>query len=162
MKSTVQRLSFELRQQTTRASDRRGRLTKRMSAWLAAERTTRPRVLVVDDDDRILATIARALGPDYRTTTCLSPVDALAKLRAEEFDLVVSDVSMPEMMGVELVRELRHASMRPLVPVVLVSGVAGSDLAEFAARCGANACVSKPFDVDELQLVVASLTERTR
>lgn len=160
MTATVRQLRDALMAQTAQAADRKTRLPARVRSWLEVARTEVPRVIVVDDDPLMRSVIARLLGGRCETTTCSDASAALELLRHEEFDLVVADVSMPGMLGVDLVRELRRSSMRPLVPVLLISGASGQDLAEFARRCGANAWLMKPFDVEEMRDIVANLTEQ--
>ena len=83
---------------------------------------------------------------------------ALELLREEAADLIVSDVKMPDMGGIELLREARE--MLPEVAVVMMTAFATVDTAREAFKLGADDFITKPFDVDELKLIVAKALER--
>jgi CheY-like chemotaxis protein len=113
------------------------------------------RILVVDDEDavrNVTVEILRRSG--YRPHGVPSALHALELLEDEPFDLVVSDVVMPEMTGLEFLYALRDR--RPDLPVVLMTG--GSkypEQTEKAAELGASGLIYKPFSHEELQAVVA-------
>ena len=108
-------------------------------------------VLYLDDEGSLVFLVSRYLRRlGYRVTGYTKPVEALAALTAcpGDFDLVVSDLSMPVMSGLEFVMALKKAGVS--VPVILMSGfVRAEDRAE-AARLGVNALLLKPSTVDEL------------
>ena len=114
------------------------------------------RILVVDDEPAVrnlTVEILRRSG--YEPHGVATARHALDLLERESFDLVVSDVVMPEMTGVELLYELRHR--RPDLPVILMTG--GSEEPERttkAVELGAASLLYKPFSHDELTRVVAS------
>ena len=118
------------------------------------------RILVVDDEPAVrhlAVEILRRSG--HRTHGVASARHALDALQGEPFDLVVSDVVMPEMTGVELLYELRK--QRHELPVVLMTG--GSQEPERTARAvrtGATRLLHKPFSHDELRDVVAAALQR--
>lgn len=107
-----------------------------------------PKVLIVDDD----ADVARAFGRiltqgGYRTTIANNGRLALKRVEEETFDVVISDVSMPEMGGVELLQEVfrRDADL----PVILITG--GVPLDRLALlECDACQCLTKPISPDDL------------
>lgn len=109
-------------------------------------------ILVVDDDRAIAAVLADLLieeGFDARYV--VSGLEALDRIAAEAPDLVISDVSMPEINGIEFIRRLRDRG--DTVPVVLMSGViTGIELPEVRF-------VSKPFDFQDLLGVVGQALE---
>lgn len=122
---------------------------------------TEPLVLVAEDDDEMRLTIGRALRRDpYRLVLTPDAVSLLARIDALEdegapYHLVVSDVRMPQMSGVVLVRALRARGVT--VPVVLVSAFASPELRLEAAAAGTTHLMSKPFDLDDLRTVVMTL-----
>lgn len=115
-----------------------------------ARRTSAPvalRILVVEDSETLAKLYARILREldGVEVEVVGSGEEALARVRAEAFDLLVVDVGMPRMSGVELVRRLRdEGSMRPLVHVVIVSGRHPDLLEEMARQCGASGWLAKP------------------
>src|SRR5262245_20262510 len=116
------------------------------------------RLLLVDDEEAVLLTLAANLELDgFVVTTAPCGEDALGLLQHHDFDLVLSDVRMPGMNGVELFRRIRK--MRPDCPVVLMTGFALEDLVRQAMREGVFAVLPKPFDMAD---VVGALTVAAR
>jgi two-component system response regulator PilR (NtrC family) len=90
----------------------------------------------------------------YAVTTVESAVNAKALLESgEEFDLIVSDVSMPGMSGLDLLREIRNIA--PETPVVIMTAYGTKQTAIEALNEGASYYVEKPFDLDEMKVLVA-------
>lgn len=109
----------------------------------------RPRVLVVDDDRLMVRAIARVLDRGtYDITTTSSPEEALTLIRENGFDVVVSDVLMPRMTGIELLRSIRTYDLD--VPVILATGRPSIETAVEAVSLGAFQYLMKPLDDDAL------------
>jgi DNA-binding NtrC family response regulator len=121
----------------------------------------KPRILVVDDETRMATVIAMALGrAGYECETCSDGAAALKALEARPADLVVTDWKMPQMDGIELLRQLR--ARQPALPVILVTAHGSVPSAVAAMRDGAFDYVTKPFDNDELRAIVARALDLTR
>jgi DNA-binding NtrC family response regulator len=106
-------------------------------------------LLVVDDDQptvEFLAATLRASG--YSVTWVTSGEDALERIRKQEFDTLVTDLAMPGTSGLELCR--RAIEIRPLLPIVVVTGHADLESAVAAMRAGAYDFVTKPVDMPVL------------
>src|SRR5688500_8904106 len=107
------------------------------------------RVLVVDDDADARELLRTALGQaGYSAESARDGFEALARLRADPADLVLSDVRMPGMSGLELIRALHEQGQHP--PVVLMTGADTHDLCTGAEAYGASACLPKPLRMEEL------------
>ena len=120
-----------------------------------------PRILIVDDEERMVGVVAAALArAGYECEGCPSGEAALAALEARGADAVVTDWKMPQMDGIELLRQL-HAR-RPGLPVILLTAYASVSSAVAAMREGAFDYVTKPFDNDELRTVVGRALELNR
>jgi DNA-binding NtrC family response regulator len=116
------------------------------------------RILVVDDERSLLLTLAGNLELDgFDVTTAENGEQALALFRSQPFDLVLSDVRMPGMNGVDLFRQIR--ALRPECPVVLMTAFAVEGLVRDAIAEGVFTVLPKPFDVDK---VVVALTRAIR
>jgi two-component system chemotaxis response regulator CheY len=105
------------------------------------------RFLVVDDFStmrRILRNLLKELG-FMNVQEAEDGVDALAKLRAEPFDFVVSDWNMPNMNGIELLQAIRADARLKHLPVLMVTAEAKRDNIIMAAKAGASGYVVKPF-----------------
>ena len=113
----------------------------------------RERILILDDEPGVVEYLGdelRVLG--YRTTGCGAPAEALARLHDEEFDLVVADVEMPEMRGLEFLTAA-HA-FRPEQLILLMTAFGSIDLAVEAVKAGACDFVTKPFTIEVLALAI--------
>jgi len=113
------------------------------------------RILVVDDDRRVLDILLRALGRFGHDITPARDAEAgLDTLRqGGRFDVIVSDVRMPGLSGLDLLREAR--TLAPGVPVILMSGIWMSDEREEAEALGARAILTKPVDLGVLESAIA-------
>ncbi|HME69421.1 MAG TPA: sigma-54 dependent transcriptional regulator [Myxococcota bacterium] len=109
------------------------------------------RVLVVDDDHAMgKMVVDRLLRRGYEAVGRNAGEEALALLLSEEFDVVVTDVRMPGMTGLDLCT--RIVSHRPDLPVVVITAFGSLDTAIAAIRAGAHDFVHKPFEIEELIL----------
>jgi two-component system, chemotaxis family, chemotaxis protein CheY len=103
--------------------------------------------LVVDDFStmrRIVRNLLKELG-FVNVQEAEDGVDALAKLRADKFDFVVSDWNMPNMTGIDLLKEIRADANLKHLPVLMVTAEAKKENIVLAAQSGANGYVVKPF-----------------
>ncbi|HEX7968883.1 MAG TPA: response regulator [Stellaceae bacterium] len=114
-------------------------------------------ILVVDDDETMRDLLRRMLERTGLTVVlAVNGRDALERLRDRPADLVVTDMVMPEMDGIELIRLL--ATERPRLPIVAISGVHDwANYLRMAIRLGAKAGVQKPVSAAELVATVRGL-----
>lgn len=119
------------------------------------------RILVVDDTQSFRFMIKGYLDDaGYRTTCVAGGVEALAELEQTPFDLVLSDMVMPEMDGLALLHRIR--SRYPLLPFVLITAHGSVDSAVAAMKKGADDYLLKPLNWEELLVVVERLLEHAR
>jgi DNA-binding NtrC family response regulator len=110
---------------------------------------SRRSILVVDDDPGVVDYLVESLGAaGYAATGTVSAMHALERVRAQRFDLVLSDVEMPEMRGVDLLHAI-HA-LRPAQLVMLITAFGNVELAVRAVREGACDFITKPFKIEAL------------
>ncbi len=113
----------------------------------------KPRILIVDDDPGTLRSLSHGLGLEgYQPLTAGSASEALAKLQHEPVDAVLSDVVMPDVDGLTLLRSLGERA--PGLPVILMSGQATLETAVAATRLGAIDFVEKPVGLERLSLTL--------
>ncbi len=112
------------------------------------------RILVVDDEPLVASAVQMVLSfGGYAAQVVTRSRDALPKLEAGGFDLVITDFNMPEMNGDELALHIK--ARWPDLPIIMLTAYAESLRASGKPLPGVDALLSKPFDVAELRLTVA-------
>ena len=116
-------------------------------------------LLIVDDEQsyRQLLTLVFQ-GDGHNIRTAMNGRDALEKLQTESADVIITDVKMPDMDGIELLRAVRE--FLPDVGVILMTAFATVDTAREAFKLGADDFIQKPFDVEELKIIVKKAIEK--
>src|SRR4029079_10045593 len=111
-----------------------------------------PRILIVDDEPEITAILSDLFYGKYDCTTAGSAEEALGRLAETNFELVVSDITMPGMSGLDMIPHVKSNS--PNTVVVMISGMQTVESAIEALRLGAFDYVMKPFDLRQVEAVV--------
>jgi len=116
------------------------------------------RILVVDDEPRILAVIRRRLETvGHQVSIAVDGIEALRKARAERPDLIILDLLLPDVSGLEVCTLLKgDASLRTIPVLMLTARSQAADIAE-GRRVGADAYITKPYESDTLLEQVARL-----
>lgn len=120
------------------------------------------RFLVVDDFStmrRIVRNLLKELG-FVNVQEAEDGVDALNRLRSEEFDFVISDWNMPNMTGIELLRTIRSDAKLEHLPVLMVTAEAKRENIIEAAQAGANGYIVKPFTAATLDKKLKNIFEK--
>jgi DNA-binding response OmpR family regulator len=120
----------------------------------------KPRVLVIDDDELVLATLVDALRTaGFETATAKNGRIGVDLLEATSIDAVVTDILMPEQEGLETIREIRRRYPRLGILAISGGGATGIDtqLLKFARELGADRTLPKPFSASELVAAVRAL-----
>jgi putative nucleotidyltransferase with HDIG domain len=119
--------------------------------------TVSPRILIVDDEIEITEILADLLSEDYECLKAGSAEDALARLGEGDFQLVISDITMPGMSGLDMIPHVKQLS--PETVVVMISGMQTVESAIGALRLGAFDYLMKPFDLRQVEAVVIRALE---
>src|SRR5215813_3863565 len=118
-------------------------------------------LLIVDDDANTLASLSRAFRlAGHEATVCDNPIKALEIAKNEKFDLIFSDVVMPQMNGLTLLEQIKGAGVT--TPVVMMSGQAHIEMAVKATRLGALDFLEKPLSTDKLLLTLQNALQLER
>jgi DNA-binding NtrC family response regulator len=124
-------------------------------------RTPAPRLLIVDDELHVRESLSRWFIEDgYEVDAASDAKEALAALGRRSYDVVITDIKMPGMDGLELQRRIREVN--PKAAIVLITAYASVSTAVQALKDGAYDYVTKPFDPEALSRVVAKACERMR
>ena len=117
------------------------------------------RILVVDDEEIVIRSCLRILGDgEYQVEAVRDGREALRKIEENPHDVMILDIMMPNMDGLEVLRRVKEA--HPNVEVIMVTGLSEIDTAVRAMKLGAFDYLSKPFEPDELKLLVQRALER--
>ena len=124
---------------------------------MAETTVARRRILVVDDDPRLLHIVSLYLGIEgYEVVQASNGEDGLKCVEAQAPDLVIMDIMMPGMDGVEACRRIRSNTSTAHIPVLMFSALSSDDDVERARLAGANHLITKPFNLVGLGTVVKS------
>jgi two-component system response regulator FixJ len=119
-----------------------------------------PRIFFVDDEPKVRKIVARTLeGLGSRVSCFRCAADCLERLRRKSCDLLITDVKMPEMDGIELLIEAKK--LIPWIPVLVVTGYGDIPMAVKAVKAGAVDFIEKPFDRQAFILAVESALKQT-
>src|SRR5206468_6377536 len=113
---------------------------------------TNASILIVDDDEAIRGLLAACLDANYWCATAASAEEAVTLLHSGSFNLVLSDITMSGMSGLELCRYVQESCPRTVV--VMISAMIEIDYAVQAMRLGAFDYITKPFDLAHVMLAV--------
>lgn len=112
-----------------------------------------PTLLIVDDDAAIRGMLYDLLSDRYECHTASTVSEAFQYLEVQSYDAILTDIAMPELTGVELLKRVQLRDED--TPVILISGKGGEQDSESLIALGAFAYVTKPFTLDEIEQVVA-------
>jgi len=115
-------------------------------------------ILIVDDDDAIRETLYDLLSDRYDCQTAALAEEALQYLAVQTYDAVLTDIAMPGLTGLELL--LRVQQENSGTPVILISGKGSEEDGDALIRMGAFAYVTKPFSLDQIELIVERAVEQ--
>jgi DNA-binding NtrC family response regulator len=117
-------------------------------------------ILVVDDDDVIRDTLCELLSQEYSCQTAETAEEALAKLQAQPFDVVLTDISMPGLSGMELLNKVLQ--LYPGTSVIMISGLSDEEQAQSLISQGAFDYLLKPFRLEVVEDSVKRAIEQQR
>ena len=137
--------------------------TEKLKKSLNRQPSKNLRVLVVDDDEEIAQYIKNELSVYYRFTLCHNGKEGLKELLGDtHYDIVISDVMMPEMDGIQLLKHIKSNAKLNDVPVILLTSRAEvADRLEGLKR-GADAFLAKPFSIEELHIQIDNIIDNIR
>ncbi len=117
-------------------------------------------ILIVDDDDAVRDVLYDLFSEEHMCHAAATAEQALAFLRDQTYDTVLTDISMPGLSGVELLSILRRE--QPDTPVIVISGIGDRTHAEGLTRLGAFDFILKPFRLESVEQSVARALQHSR
>lgn len=116
-----------------------------------------PRILLAEDNEELLSVMVKLLSREYRILKATNGREALEMLRDEDVDLVVSDIIMPEMTGIELTKQIKSDIEICHIPVVLLTAKSAEEDRDEGYTAGADAYLTKPFNLSALHARIKKL-----
>lgn len=108
-------------------------------------------ILTVDDSASIRMTTKIALtNAGYRVTEAVDGLDGLNKAKAGQFDLIVTDLNMPNMNGLAMIEALRKSPAHTGIPIIFLTTESDAAMKTRAKAAGATGWITKPFDAEQL------------
>jgi len=123
---------------------------------------TKPVILLVEDSKEILDFIAKEMNASYTVLKAYNGKEALAVLQNENVQLVVSDIMMPVMDGIELCKKLKSDFQFSHIPIILLTAKNGLQSRVEGLETGADAYIEKPFSLEHLQAQINSLLQNRK
>lgn len=120
-------------------------------------------VLIVDDSEATRALIRNVIediGDDLNTVEAASGFEALKLLPSEAFDLIITDINMPDINGLELISFIKTNQRYSHIPLIIVTTEKSSEDKERGLALGADAYVTKPFTTEGLQTAITRILKR--
>lgn len=118
----------------------------------------KPLVLIIEDERHMVVTLSTLLGDDYEVATALSGEEGVKIANSTPVDIVLLDLKLPGMSGIEVLKRVR--SLEPAPDVVVITAVREVKTAVEAMKLGAFDYVEKPFDSEELMMTISKALER--
>jgi len=109
-------------------------------------------ILIVDDDDAVRGILLDLLSEKYECNTASSAEEAFQFLEIEDYDVVLTDIAMPGLTGIELLKRIQLKDLE--MPVIFISGKNGDHDPDGLVKLGAFAYVRKPFGLEEIEYLV--------
>lgn len=118
-------------------------------------------ILVIDDEEDIAENLARILSeaPGRKVSKSITATDAYQKTIKEKFDLIITDYSMPNTHGIDLIKVIRGQELNQKTPILIISGYAGEFVDEIDSLSGVK-ILAKPFIISDFTEMVEDILKR--
>ena len=115
----------------------------------------RPTILVCDDEEGLRESFKLILSDHYQLRFAVNCLDALEQLKTFTPNLMLLDIKMPKLHGMEILKQVKK--LKPTLPVIIITGYQSVEMAQEAIKNGAADYIPKPFDSKEILKVVAAI-----
>ena len=116
------------------------------------------KILFVDDSASMRQVVGMAIsGAGYDVTTAEDGVDGVSKINQDKFDVIISDLNMPNMNGLDMVKAAKQNPQNKFSPVIMLTTEAGDEMKQQGKAAGVKVWVVKPFKPDQLLGVIKKL-----
>lgn len=112
------------------------------------------KILYVDDASSMRKLVDMVISKDYDLTMAEDGLEALEKAKSAQFDLIISDINMPNMNGLEFLKEIRQEANYKFTPILMMTTEASPEMKAKGKELGATGWLVKPFDPQKLDGVI--------
>ena len=134
----------------------------KMNLPIATDEKNRTRIMVVEDNEELLTLMRNILAKHHHIITASNGAEALSLLKDKNIDIIISDVMMPEMDGLELCRALKNDIETSHIPVILLTAKNSTEDRIECYEAGADAYISKPFELKLLEARIVNFIAQKR
>ncbi|MFA9390364.1 MAG: two-component regulator propeller domain-containing protein [Prolixibacteraceae bacterium] len=124
--------------------------------------TNAPTLLIVEDNAELRAYLASTLSPKYHIVNAIDGFEGLKMARELQPDLILSDISMPRLSGIELCRTIKNEMATSHIPIILLTAKTSTSDKIEGIETGADAYITKPFDIQHLEVTIQKTIETRR
>jgi len=117
------------------------------------------RILIIDDDEQILLVLKRFLSKNYKIDSFNNGEDALLNYTKNRYDLAITDIGLPGIDGIDVLKMIRE--IEPDLPVIVETGLGEMDIAISALKNGAFDFIQKPYNISQIEIAVKKAVDRT-
>ena len=109
------------------------------------------KILIVDDSSVVRMSLSFVLKDNgFQVTEAVDGQDGVRKAGAESFDLIITDVNMPNMNGIQLIEKIREGGTNKFIPILVLTTESGQDMLDEGKKAGATGWIVKPFTNEKL------------
>lgn len=135
-------------------------MTDKQQNTITKKKSAEARILLVDDDQNVIKALKECFAQfNYDLDTATTGGEALNKAFANNYELMLLDVNLPDFSGMEVLKEIKEKKSE--LPVLVMTGFVSTDSAIEAMKLGAHEFITKPFDIDQLMGIVNRLVKKT-
>ena len=128
----------------------------------SASEVQKPTILIIDDNITLLDLIAKSLSKDYNTLCCQRGEDSFSLISSQNVDIILCDIMMPEIDGIELCKKLKSDIESNHIPVIMITAQKNEEAQLESYRAGADGFITKPFDIEVLKARIENLMNSFR
>lgn len=119
---------------------------------MTKDKVSKHKVLICDDEENTRSALALFFGKDYEVSFAVNGLEAIDHVAANDVDLVLLDIKMPKLGGIEALREIKN--IKPATKVIMITGWQSQDYIQESSKLGAYDYIVKPFEKIKVQKII--------
>jgi len=123
---------------------------------------SKPKILIFEDNLQMIEYLKMTLGDEYNVAFAINAIEGIEKTKNVNPDIIISDIIMPEINGIELIKNLKNNFETSHIPIIIVSALSSIEYKIKSLDAGADAYLSKPFNIKQLKAQIANLLSQRK